>query len=406
MSSTIVVTGAGVISSLGAGAEEFQATLYSGASGIGPSELFANQAATAEVRNFTPQRWLGNKGIRVLDRSARLLSVAAHMALDAAGWKLGETSEGDAELGLICGTMFGSLHSITSFDWSGLVDGPNYVNPMEFPNTVINSPAGQTAIKYKIRGINSTLCAGLASGLYALHYAAEFLHFQRVRVLLAGGVEELCEESVVGFRKTGNLSPSGSARPFASGRDGTVLGEGAALLVLGSEDTARARGWKPWFRLCGFGFAHDAHCIHQYWPRAEGAAAAMELALDAAGIEPAQVGCIVAGASGSRAGDDMEARALQKVFGPRLEQIPLCAPKAALGELLGASGAFGALVGGWALQNQMLPPTAGFVASETPLRMSAGPQRFDGDFALVNAFSCDGNNASMVLGRYASSNNV
>jgi len=198
MSERIVITGAGVISSIGAGVEQFEQALYSGASGILPSELFGEQFTTAEVRNFTPQQWLGNKGIRVLDRSARLLSVAASMALQSAGLLQAEPAEGDPELGMICGTMFGGLHSITSFDWSGLIDGPNYVSPMEFPNTVINSPAGQAAIKFKLRGINSTVCAGLASGLYALHCATEFLTFGRARILLTGGVEELCEESVAG----------------------------------------------------------------------------------------------------------------------------------------------------------------------------------------------------------------
>src|SRR5579884_1222032 len=153
MTERIVITGAGVISSIGAGIDEFERAIYSGTSGVAPSELFGETTTTAEVKKFAPQQWLGNRGIRVLDRSARLLSVAAYMALCGSGLLAPETSEGDPELGLVCGTMFGGLHSITSFDWSGLNDGPNYVNPMEFPNTVINSPAGQAAIRYKLRGI-------------------------------------------------------------------------------------------------------------------------------------------------------------------------------------------------------------------------------------------------------------
>ena len=142
----------------------------------------------------------------MLDRSARLLCVAAHMALTGTGLQQQEGGEGDPNLGLVCGTMFGSVHSITSFDWSGVTDGPAYVNPMEFPNTVINSPAGQAAIKHKLRGVNSTISAGLVSGLYAIHYAAEFLRFGRATALLAGGVEELCEESFLSFRKVGVIS--------------------------------------------------------------------------------------------------------------------------------------------------------------------------------------------------------
>ena len=397
----MVIVGAGVISPIGAGIHEFERALYSGASGVGPSALMGGKSVAAEVRDFAPQQWLGNKGIRALDRSARLLCVAAHMALGEVGLAPREGAEGDPDIGLVCATMFGGLHSIASFDWSGLVDGPSYVNPMEFPNTVINSPAGQAAIKHRLRGVNSTICAGLASGLYALHYAAEFLRFGRAQILLAGGVEELCEESFLGSHKTGIASPSGRPRPFAPDRDGTVIGEGSALWVMATEETARARGMRPWLEIQGFGSAHDAASISTYQVRAGGATAAIEQALQCAGIGPEQVSAIIAGASGSRAGDAMEQHALRNVFGERLEEIPVCAPKAAVGETLGASGAFAALVGGLALARQSVPPTAGFIGPSDGLRLSSTPQPCEGQFALVNAFGCDGNNASLVLRLWA-----
>ncbi len=401
MSERIVITGAGVISPLGAGIEEFERGLYAGLSGVRPSTLFGEQTITAEVPDFKPQQWLGNKGIRMLDRSARLLCVAAYMALSGSDLLHAEGTEGDPGLGMVCGTMFGGLHSITSFDWSGLEDGPNYVNPMEFPNTVINSPAGQAAIRYKLRGINSTVCAALTSGLYAMNCAAEFLRFGRARILLAGGVDELCEESVLGFRKSGAISPSGCPRPFSKDRDGAVLGEGAAMLVVESAETAAARGAKPLVEVSGFGCAHDAESITSFRLRAEGATAAIEDALETAGIAPDRIGCIVSSASGSRAGDEMEARALQNIFKDRLSQIPVCAPKAALGETMGASGALAALVGVLALGKQSAPPTSGFTGSETTLRLAASPQPFEGEYALVNAFGCDGNNASLVLRKWS-----
>ena len=134
--------------------------------------------------------------------------------------------------------------------------------------------------------------------------------------------------------------------------------------------------------------------------RAEGAASAIELALESAGIEAGQVACILSAGSGGRAGDEMEARALEKVFGPLLHRIPACAPKAALGESLGAAGAFGALLAALALQRQCLPPTVGSQGTDHGIRLDARPQDFQGDFALVNAFSCDGNNAAMLLRRW------
>lgn len=392
----IVVSGAGVISSIGAGVEDFERALFQGTSGIRTDGSNGAQVTAADVAGFTPQQWLGNKGIRVLDRSARLLCVATHLALEGQG--PARPAEGDDGLGMICGTMFGGLHSIVSFDWSGLTDGPSYVNPMEFPNTVINSPAGQAAIKFKLRGINSTVCAGLASGLYAIHYGAEALRLKRARVLLAGGVEELCEESLLGFRKTEVVSTVGRVRPFSRESDGTVPGEGSALLVLETAETAAARGVTPWARVVGFGCSHDARAISAYDPSAEGATAAMELALESAGVTPEEVGGVIAAAGGNRAGDAMEARALSKVFGQRLARLPVTAPKAALGEAMGASGALAALVGVLALKRGMAPPTAGCEGADYGLSLSWQPVPLEGDFVLVNAVSCDGNNASLVLG--------
>jgi 3-oxoacyl-[acyl-carrier-protein] synthase II len=289
------------------------------------------------------------------------------------------------------------VHSITSFDWSGVTDGPTYVNPMEFPNTVINSPAGQAAIKYKLRGVNSTISAGLVSGLYAIHYAAEFLRFGRATALLAGGVEELCEESFLSFAKVGVVSASGCPRPFGLDRDGIVLGEGSALWMLETAESAEARGAKALFEICGFGAAQDAHDIQAYRVRGEGATAAITQALRAADVGPEAIGCVIAGASGSRAGDEMEIHALRNVFGARLQKIPVSAPKAAFGEALGASGALCALSAGLALAKGSVPPTAGFRAADSGLRLSTSPQGLEGEYALVNCFGCDGNNAALVL---------
>jgi 3-oxoacyl-(acyl-carrier-protein) synthase len=271
---------------------------------------------------------------------------------------------------------------------------------MEFPNTVINSPAGQAAIKHRLRGINSTISAGIVSGLYAIHYAMESLRFGRARALLAGGVEELCEESYLGFTKAGWTSPTGFLRPFSVSRDGTIVGEGSAVWMLETEEGARARGAQPLLELCGFGSAHDADSLDSYSVRADGATEAIRLALDAAAIEPESIAFVIASANGNRAGDCMEARALERVFGRRLAEIPVCAPKAAFGECLGASGAMLAVTAGIALNRGCIPPTTGFQACEFGLRLSREPQAVTGDYALVNCFGCDGNNAALVVKRW------
>lgn len=376
MNGRVVVTAAGVISPLGAGIGNFACGLYSGKSAIAPSPRFPGLCA-ADLGEFHPQPWLGNRGIRVLDRSARLLAVAAGMALADAGLLEPAAADGDPDVGLVCGTALGPLHSITAFDWSGIEEGPNFVSPMEFPNTVINSPAGQAAIKHKLRGVNSTVCAGFASGLFAIHYAAEFLRFGRARALLAGGVEEICEESVLAFRRTG-IAP----------------GEGAALWVLEPEESALARGRRPWLEISGFGCVQDAYRIDGFDPRAGGAAEAMEQAMADAGIATQELACIITSANGNAVGDTVESRALTRVFGPGIGRIPLYAPKAALGEAAGASGALSAIVAGLVLERQALPPKPGTRSADDPIPL---PHPISGDYALVNAFGCDGNNASLVI---------
>jgi 3-oxoacyl-[acyl-carrier-protein] synthase II len=393
-STRVVVTGAGVISPLGAGLEEFGNSLWSGATGIKPSTRFAG-VDIAEFGELNPTPWLGNKGVRILDRGTRFLCIAAQMALSNTGLLQNATGDGDADLGMVCGTMFGGIHSIASFDWSGLTEGPGFVSPMEFPNTVINAPAGQAAIKHKLRGVNSTICAGLSSGLSAIQYAAEFLRFGRARYLMAGGMEEVCDEASLAFQKLGLTSASGTVRPFGKGRDGTSAGEGAALWMLETEDTARERGVTPWFEICGFGIAHDAR--QGYAPSAEGATAAIQQALEETGISAADIGCIIAGANGSVTGDAMEARALRNVFGDRLESVPVSAPKAATGEVMGGSGAFCAIAAGLALQRQEAPPTSGYNGTDSGLKLSERAQAFQSEYALIDAFSCDGNNAALVI---------
>lgn len=398
MSSQIVITGAGVVSALGAGLADFQAALYAGRTALGKGEL-VHGYSTAAIPGFSPQTWLGEKGLRPLDRTARLLCVALHLAMENAQLRLVTESGSDADVGLVCGTMLGSVHSIASFDWVGITEGPQFVSPMEFPNTVICSQGGQAAIRFKLGGVNSTICTGLSSGLCALGYAAEFLRLGRARALFAGGVDELCEETLLGFAKAGAISKRGVALPFAPARDGLVLGEGAALVVLEPRGNGKRNGG---IAISGFGSAYDAHGTDSDRVRPSGAQAAIEQALTQAGIQPSDVTCIVSGASGSRAGDERESIALRAVFDQRLSTIPTCAPKAALGETMGSWGAMGVIVAAAGLLKRCLPPTVAPENTEHELCISRQAQPVHGDYALITAFSGAGDNAALVLQRLRS----
>lgn len=380
----VVLSGVGVISAIGAGMDDFANGLYNGASAIreGPPP-------TAAIADFQPQTWLGSKGFKYFDRTARLLCVAASMAIEKSGWKDDAAGGDDSRLGLIYGTMFGSAHSITAFDWTGITEGPNMASPLEFPNTVISSPGGQAAIKHHLLGPNWTVCQGFASSLHALQQATVFLRLGRAKALLAGGADEASTEASLAFSHL-RLLATGGVAPFREST-GTVPGEGAALWMLETMEAAKARGASFSVEVLGFGQAQSDTLT------AESAEAAMRGALRKSGVDPAQIGCIIASADGVPALDAAEIDALRQVFGDALGRIPVCAPKASLGEAMGASGIFAATAGALALMRQAAPPTAGS-AGNGPLRLSAEAQPFQGAYGLVNAFSYDGNAMSMVLG--------
>ncbi|MGE5174543.1 MAG: beta-ketoacyl synthase N-terminal-like domain-containing protein, partial [Betaproteobacteria bacterium] len=197
MNKRIVITGIGVLSPIAIGRDAYWEGLFQGKTGFRPVTLFDTVPfhvnIAGEIGDFDPVSLLGKKGLRDLDRSTRLVCSAAKLALDDS--RLNITEDNTHSIGVSIGTTFGSLHSISQFDRSGLVDGPRFVNPSHFPNTVINSPASQVSIRFKIKGFNTTMSTGFCASLDAVSYATDFIKLNRADVVLTGGVEELCEET-------------------------------------------------------------------------------------------------------------------------------------------------------------------------------------------------------------------
>ena len=250
----IVITGAGLISPLGDDAGALHDALLDGRSGLAPITLFPTDGLSGtlagEIARFDANAYLGNTNLRPLDRPARLAAAAAGRALADAGWFAPPddppddapdyaNNETDAEArrtgdrtGLVLGTMFGSLRTIAEFDRRAMSAGPSYASPLDFANSVINAAAGQAAIWHELPGVNATIAGGPTAGVVALGFAADQIRSGRADRLLAGGVEELCFEALLGFGRLGLLSASGNPRPFDRHRDGLALGEGAAFLAL------------------------------------------------------------------------------------------------------------------------------------------------------------------------------
>ncbi len=317
----IVVTGIGVLSPIGIGRDNFTEALLQGKTGFREISLFdTNQfqvRIAGEIADFDPVAILGKKGLRSLDRSTLLLSSAARLALDDSMF---EVTDGNTHwTGVSVGTTFGSLHSIFQFDRVGLLEGPKAVNPSHFPNTVINSPASQVSIRFKIKGFNTTISTGFCAGLDAVSYAADFIKFGRAEAVLAGGVEELCEETFLGFHSLGCLSGiDGSepvCRPFDASRNGTILSEGAAVLVLEEEGHALERGAKIIAVIRGCGSAFDPAADRSFSHAGKGLADAIRLALKDASLHPEDIDYISASSNATKGLDSMETRAIKEVFG-------------------------------------------------------------------------------------------
>jgi len=400
----VVITGAGALSPLADSPAALHAALCAQTSALKEIELFPLDAAgnvadlgprhAGEIRPFEPKDYLGERNLRPVDRTARLLLVAAQQALESSGWTAERRAE--REVGLVLGTTFCSVRTIAEFDRRALQLGPSYASPMDFANSVINAAAGQAAIWHDLRGVNSTVAAGEASGLLALAYAADLIRSGRADAVLAGGAEELCFESFVGHHRAGRLG-SGCTVPFDSRRDGFALAEGAAMLLLEAAESAAARGAHVLAEVRGYGEAFAS--AEEEAAIADAVARAVRLAVADAGIAPADLGVLSLSANGGIRSDRAEALGIAAAG---VSGVPATAIKAMLGEALGASGAFQAvdLLGLFA--DGVLPGVLGFQAGDDgfPLSgVSAHTRTLDHQprFGLLHSVAWDGQCCAVIL---------
>jgi 3-oxoacyl-[acyl-carrier-protein] synthase II len=398
----VVVTGAGALAPIADSPAALHSALCEGRSALKSIELFPLDGMTprpaGEIRPFEPREYLGDRNLRPVDRTARLLLVAAQQALEGSGW----TAEMRAarEVGLVLGTVFCSVRTIAEFDRRAVQLGPSYASPLDFANSVINAAAGQAAIWYGLRGINSTITGGEASGLLALAYAADLVGHGRADALLAGGAEELCFESFLGHDRAGRLGHR--PVPFDAHRDGFALAEGAAALLLEDAEGAAARGARVLATLRGHAETFDPSVGEDGASMAEAVARAVRLALEDAQVEARDLDLLVLAANGSVRGDRAEARGVAQVLGSRAADVPVAAPKAQLGEALGASGAFQALAALGVFADGVVPGVTGLEATEDgfPLGgVSSRTRRLDRRprLALLHAASTDGQCCAVVV---------
>lgn len=398
----VAITGTGALTPLADSPAGLHAALCEGRSALKSIELFPLDGLSpypaGEVRPFEPRDYLGDRNLRPVDRTARLLLVASQQALEGSGWTAGMRAA--REVGLVLGTMFCSVRTIAEFDRRAVQLGPSYASPLDFANSVINAAAGQAAIWHDLRGINTTMAGGEAASLLALAYATDLIRDGRAGALLACGAEELCFESFLGHDRAGRLGRR--PVPFDAQRDGFALAEGAAALMLENAGEAAARGARVLATLRGHGQAFDPTVGEDEAAAVTAVARAVRLALEDAEVAPQDLDLLVLGANGSVVGDRAEARGIAQALGSRAGEIPVAVPKAQLGEALGASGAFQALTALGIFAEGVVPGVTGLEATEEGFLLesiSSATRRLDRRprLALLHAAGTDGQCCAVVV---------
>jgi 3-oxoacyl-[acyl-carrier-protein] synthase II len=409
MNRKVVITGVGIISPVGIGKDTFWDGLFLGKTGFMTISLFntssANVHIAGEISDFDPVTFLGKKGLRTLDRSTRLINAASKLCIDDANLQI--TDENTHSIGVSIGTTFGSLHSISQFDRDGLIEGPKYVNPSHFPNTVINSPASQVSIRFKIKGFNTTISTGFCAGLDALSYASDFIRLKRTDIVLAGAVEELCEEIFLGFYKLGYLSGADGSEPiccpFDARRNGIVLSEGAAVLVLEDEQHALKRGAEIMAEISGYGNSFDSSSDKYFNHRGNGLKKAIILALKDASLKIEDIDYISASANSMKGLDMMETRIIKDIFSEHAFNIPVSSIKSMVGESFSASGAMAIAASVGVINKDTIPPTVNYREKDPSCDLDYVPnesRRKIVNTVLVISSDPYGNNSAIILRKY------
>ncbi|MCX5712727.1 MAG: beta-ketoacyl-[acyl-carrier-protein] synthase family protein [Candidatus Omnitrophica bacterium] len=407
----VVITGIGVICSNAIGKDEFGRSIFGSISGIKPITLFSTSGyktkLAGEVSNFSPQDILGPKGLRVMDRSTKLVSCAAKLALDDAGLNI--TEENCTQVGVAIGSTLGSVKSMSDFDADAIRDGVQYVNPALFSNTVINSPASQVSIRFNIKGFNTTISTGFTSSLESFAYAYQFLKNNRVNAVLCGAVEELCEQAFLGFYRTKYLAGiKGQGEeiscPFDKRRNGVILGEASCVMVLEDLDSALERKAMILAEVSGIAASFTPFRINKFESSGSGIKKAMQCAISNAKVPVEKIDCILASANSVLDADKIETVAIKQVFGNHADTLPVSAVKSMLGECFSASGSLQAAAAVAALERQMIPATINYQEKDPDCRLDYVPniaRKAKLDNILINSFGPSGSNAAMVLSKFA-----
>ncbi len=412
MRNRVVITGMGCISPLGNDVETLWKNLLAGKSGVSPithydSSEFKTHFA-AEVKDFDGSALFGSKEARRMDLFTQYALAAAKQAVRSSDLPLSE--EDLDRTGVLIGTGIGGLNTMFEQMQVYLNRGPSRVSPFLVPMMLPDTASAMIAIELGMRGPNFAVVSACASGTNAIGEAAEVIRRGQAEVMLAGGSEAvimpiaMASLGVMGALSTRNDDPQGASRPFDLNRDGFVMGEGAAVLVLEKLEAAAARGAPILAEILGYGMTNDAFHISAPAERGVGAALCMQMALQDAGLEVDAIDYINAHGTSTPLNDKSETAAIKTVFGERAYQVPISSTKSMTGHLLGASGALEAVISVLAIRDGVLPPTINYETPDPECDLDYIPnvsRKVQPRRVMSNSFGFGGHNATIIIGQAA-----
>lgn len=405
----VVVTGVGLICGLGSTADDVWTGLVEGRSGIGPITTFDTNAhltkIAGEARSFDPLRFFDKKDLKKTGRFIQFAVAAAEMALDQSQLRM--TPGVAPHVGVYVGSGQGAFEIVEREHRVLLERGPSRVSPFFIPSSVVNLAAGQISIRTGASGAVLCTATACASGAHAIGEAAHAVRDGRLEAAICGGAEAcITPLSVAGFNamralSTRNADPTRASRPWDRDRDGFVIGEGTGILIIETMEAAVRRGARILAEVVGYGATSDAYHMTSPPDDGEGAARAIRLALEDAGLQPEAVDYLNAHATSTRIGDMAEARAIRTVFGAHASTLAISSTKGSTGHLIGGAGALEAGIVTLALVHQVAPPTINLDHPDVDLDLVphlARPMSIRA--ALSNSFGFGGTNAALVFARW------
>ncbi len=414
----VVVTGFGLVTPLGVGAESVWKQLLDGKSGIRSIQNFdvsdlpakiAGQVPRGETASgaFNADDWVPPKDQRKMDEFIVYAIAAAEQAVTDAEWKP-QDSEEKERTGVMIGSGIGGLPGITEGGLTLHEKGPRRLSPFFIPSNLINLASGHVSIRYGFRGPNHAVVTACSTGAHAIGDAARLIMWDDADVMVAGGTEAaVCRIGIAGFAAARALStafndePHRASRPWDVKRDGFVMGEGSGIVVLEELEHAKKRGAKIYAEIIGYGMSGDAYHITAPAEDGNGAFRAMRNALKRAQVSPDQIDYINAHGTSTPLGDEIELGAVKRLFGDAAYKVSMSSTKSSIGHLLGAAGSVEAIFSMLAMRDGIVPPTLNLENPSpncdidlVPLKAKERPVRY----ALSNSFGFGGTNASLVFG--------